>query len=99
MFLLTNGLKYINKTIENGRSHSVLVHQIESNLYERQVIAEKISNFENRLPAIQSELAIQTMKDPYENAELVIYEGEGHGFSAPNAQKAREKLLDFITKE
>ena len=35
----------------------------------------------------------------YENAELVIYEGEGHGFSAPNAQKAREKLLDFITKE
>ena len=56
---------YINKTIENGWSHSVLVHQIESNLYERQVIAEKISNFENRLPAVQSELAMQTMKDPY----------------------------------
>ncbi len=35
----------------------------------------------------------------YENAELVIYEGEGHGFSAPNAEKARQKLLDFITKE
>ena len=56
---------YINKTIENGWSHSVLTHQIESSLYERQVIAEKISNFENRLPAPQSELAIQTMKDPY----------------------------------
>ncbi len=56
---------YIKKTIENGWSHSVLVHQIESNLYERQVIAEKISNFENRLPAVQSELAMQTMKDPY----------------------------------
>ena len=37
---------YIKKTIENGWSHSVLVHQIEINLYERQVIAEKISNFE-----------------------------------------------------
>ena len=56
---------YINKTIENGWSHSVLTHQIESGLYERQAIAEKISNFETRLPAPQSELAIQTMKDPY----------------------------------
>ena len=56
---------YIEKTIENGWSLSVLTHQIESGLYERQAIAEKISNFENRLPAIQSELAIQTMKDPY----------------------------------
>ena len=56
---------YIEKTIENGWSHSVLTHQIESQLYERQVIAHKVSNFENRLPAPQSELAIQTMKDPY----------------------------------
>lgn len=56
---------YIKKTIENGWSHNVLVHQIESGLYERQVIANKISNFENLLPAAQSELAVQTMKDPY----------------------------------
>ena len=56
---------YIQKAAENGWSHSVLIHQIESGLYERQVIAEKISNFESRLPSPQSELAIQTMKDPY----------------------------------
>ena len=56
---------YIKKTAENGWSHSVLIHQIESGLYERQVIAEKISNFESRLPSPQSELAVQTMKDPY----------------------------------
>ncbi len=56
---------YIQKTAENGWSHSVLVHQIESGLYERQVIAEKVSNFEKRLPSPQSELAVQTMKDPY----------------------------------
>ena len=56
---------YINKTIENGWSHGVLVHQIESGLYERQAIAHKISNFEKLLPAPQSELAVQTMKDPY----------------------------------
>ena len=56
---------YIQKATENGWSHSVLVHQIESGLYQRQVLADKASNFENRLPSPQSELAVQTMKDPY----------------------------------
>lgn len=56
---------YMKKTAENGWSHSVLIHQIESGLYQRQAIAEKVSNFENRLPVPQSELAVQTMKDPY----------------------------------
>ena len=56
---------YIEKTAENGWSHSVLIHQIESGLYERQAMAKKISNFENRLTSPQSELAVQTMKDPY----------------------------------
>ena len=58
-------LWYTEKTIENGWSHSVLIHQIESGLYERQAIADKITNFEERLPSPQSELAVQTMKDPY----------------------------------
>lgn len=52
---------YINKTIENGWSRNVLIHQIESGLYERQALAEKISNFETRLASPQSELAVQTM--------------------------------------
>lgn len=56
---------YIQKTAENGWSHSVLIHQIESGLFQRQVLANKVSNFENRLPSPQSELAVQTMKDPY----------------------------------
>lgn len=56
---------YIQKTAENSWSHSVLVHQIESGLYERQALAPKVSNFEHRLPSPQSELALQTMKDPY----------------------------------
>lgn len=38
---------YIRKTAENGWSHNVLIHQIESGLYERQAIADKISNFES----------------------------------------------------
>ena len=56
---------YIKKTIENGWSRNVLVHQIESGLYERQEVVKKISNFEQLLPASQGELAVQTMKDPY----------------------------------
>ena len=34
-------------------------------MYQRQVTTDKISNFETRLSAPQSELAVQTMKDPY----------------------------------
>ena len=56
---------YIKKSAENGWSRNVLVHQIESNLYQRQVLADKVTNFEHRLPSQQSELAVQTMKDPY----------------------------------
>lgn len=56
---------YIQKTAENGWSHNVLVHQIESGLYQRQVLADKVTNFERRLPSPQSELAAQTIKDPY----------------------------------
>ena len=56
---------YIKKTAENRWSYNVLVHQIESGLYQRQVLADKVTNFENRLPSPQSELAVQTMKDPY----------------------------------
>ena len=56
---------YIGETEKNGWSVNVLTHQIESDLYARQVIADKVSNFESQLANPQSELAIQTMKDPY----------------------------------
>lgn len=56
---------YAEQAAKNGWSRNVLVHQIESGLYQRQALAEKVSNFELRLPSPQSELAIQTMKDPY----------------------------------
>lgn len=56
-------LWYIQKTIENGWSRNVLVHQIESDLYNRQ--GRALTNFENTLPAPQSDLAKQMLKDPY----------------------------------
>ena len=60
----TTHIWYAEQAAKNGWSRNVLVHQIESGLYQRQVLAEKVSNFENRLPSPQSELAVQTMKDP-----------------------------------
>ncbi len=56
-------LFYAQKTVENGWSRNVLVHQIETELFERS--SKAISNFERTLPAIQSDLAKQTLKDPY----------------------------------
>ena len=58
-------LWYINKTIENGWSVNVLAHQIDTNLYARQIKQKKVTNFETKLPSPQSELALETMKDPY----------------------------------
>ncbi len=56
---------YINETVKNGWSYDILDWQIKSNLYERQAISEKVNNFQNTLPDVQSDLAMQTMKDPY----------------------------------
>lgn len=56
---------YINETVKNGWSVNILEMQINSKLYERQAISEKVSNFPNTLPDVQSDLALQTMKDPY----------------------------------
>ncbi len=56
---------YINETIKNGWARSVLIHQIEYDLYNRVTKEEKVHNFPNTLPQVQSELAVQTLKDPY----------------------------------
>lgn len=56
-------LFYVQKTSENGWSRNVLVHQIESGLYHRQ--GKAISNFTQTLPAVQSDLAKEMLKDPY----------------------------------
>lgn len=54
---------YIQQTIENNWSRDMLDLQIKSNLYERQ--GKSITNFKNTLPEPFSDLAIQTLKDPY----------------------------------
>ena len=56
-------LWYAHQTVGHGWSRNVLVHQIESGLFRRQGKAQ--TNFAQTLPAPQSELAQQMLKDPY----------------------------------
>ena len=58
-------LWYAQRAIEFGWSRNVMVHQIESGLYHRQAVAEKVTNFQRTLPAPHSELVHNMIKDPY----------------------------------
>jgi len=53
---------YIRKSVAEGWSRSVLTMQIDARSYQRQ--GEIVSNFADRLPAPQSELVQQALKDP-----------------------------------
>jgi predicted nuclease of restriction endonuclease-like (RecB) superfamily len=54
---------YVKQTLHYGWSRAVLVHQIESRLYHRE--GKAVTNFETKLPPLQSDLAKATLKDPY----------------------------------
>ncbi|MFA6010156.1 MAG: PDDEXK nuclease domain-containing protein [Desulfobacteraceae bacterium] len=56
-------LFYIQETIKNGWGRDVLALQIKSDLFTRQ--GKAVSNFRKTLPVPQSDLAQQTIKDPY----------------------------------
>ncbi len=54
---------YIQETIINNWSRDVLALQIKTDLYSRQ--GKAVTNFKNTLPDPLSDLAQQTLKDPY----------------------------------
>jgi len=54
---------YIKKTIENGWSRSVLEIWLENELYERE--GKGINNFERTIGLPETDLARETIKDPY----------------------------------
>lgn len=80
---------YVAKTIENSWSRNVLVLQIESGLYLRQGGA--ITNFKEKLPMIHSDLARETLKDPYCFDFLTLTEEY-------NERELEDKLVENITK-
>jgi len=59
----TERLAYARAAIEYGWSRNVLNIHIETRLLER--TGKAVTNFDQRLPAPQSDLAIESLKDPY----------------------------------
>ena len=80
---------YVFKTLENGWSRNVLVHQIESGLFERQ--GKVVSNFKKALSSPQSDLAQESLKDPYVFDFLTLTD-------RARESELEDKLIDNITK-
>lgn len=80
---------YIQRAFEHGWSRDVLVMQIESRLYHRQ--GKAITNFENILPKLQSDLAQQVLKDPY-SFDFLSLDSEAH------ERDIERSLIDHIQR-
>lgn len=81
-------LFYVQKTIQNNWSRAVLTHHIESRLYARE--GKAISNFITTLPEPQSDLARQTLKDPYNFDFLMLREKH-------DEKELEDALINHIT--
>lgn len=82
-------LYYVNQVIKHGWSRSVLTHQIEGQLWKREGYA--ISNFISTLPEPDSDLAQQTLKDPYIFDFLTLTANH-------NERDLENQLTEHITK-
>jgi predicted nuclease of restriction endonuclease-like (RecB) superfamily len=80
---------YSRMTVERGWSRDVLVAQIESRLHNRE--GKALTNFKATLPAPQSDLAQQTLKDPYVFDFLTLGEDA-------QEREFEQGLLDHIQK-
>lgn len=78
-------LYYVAKTSEHGWSRSILTYQIEFDLYNKK--GKAITNFSNKLPKVDSELAKEMTKSPYTFDFLTLTEDF----------KERELELELIT--
>jgi predicted nuclease of restriction endonuclease-like (RecB) superfamily len=82
---------YIRQTIQHGWARSVLVHQIDTQLHKRQGLAP--TNFTRALPAPESDLAREMLKDPYILQPAALDESANER-ALENALLAR--LKDFL---
>ena len=80
---------YAHAAIENGWSRNVLVLQIESGLCRRK--GKALTNFQRTLPAPQSDLARQLLKDPYNFDFLTLAE-------AAHEREVETGLVEHIQK-
>jgi predicted nuclease of restriction endonuclease-like (RecB) superfamily len=82
-------LFYVQKTIKNGWSRAVLMNFIEADLYSSQ--GKAINNFDRLLPDVQSDLAKETLKDPYTFDFVVLTENY-------KERELEDVLVENITK-
>ncbi|MCI7561848.1 MAG: PDDEXK nuclease domain-containing protein [Bacteroidales bacterium] len=61
---IDEALFYVGKTIEQGLSRDALINCIKANLYEHQ--GKIINNFTDHLPALQSKLVQEVLKENYD---------------------------------
>ena len=61
---IDEALFYVGKTIEQGLSRDALINCIKANLYEHQ--GKIVNNFSNHLPALQSKLVQEVLKENYD---------------------------------
>lgn len=82
-------LFFVRKVIENSWGRDMLLNFLSTDLYERQ--AKAITNFSKTLPALQSDLAQQTTKDPYVFNFLTMTEDY-------NERELEDALVANVTK-
>ena len=82
-------LWYARQTVAHGWSRSLLLHWIESDLYARQ--GKAITNFSSALPAPQSDLARELIKDPYNFDFLTLRQDASE-------REVEEALLEHLRK-
>ena len=85
---------YIRKTIENGWSRNILEIQIETGLYLRQ--GKAVTNFELTMPKLESDLANELLKSPY-NFDFLGLGDEAHerDIEAAMMRHIRDYLLEL----
>ena len=82
-------LFFVRKVLENSWGRDMLLNFLSTDLYERQ--AKAITNFSKTLPALQSDLAQQTTKDPYVFNFLTMTEDY-------NERELEDALVANVTK-
>jgi predicted nuclease of restriction endonuclease-like (RecB) superfamily len=86
---IDEAIYYITQTMQNNWSKDILAINIKSKLFQRD--GKGVNNFLNTLPKPLSDLAVQTIKDPY------VF--DFFSFDKPFIERDIEnKLIDNITK-
>ena len=84
-------IEYINLAIQHGWSRNILVHHIEAQTAMR--IGKAQNNFDSFLPKPQSDLAKESIKDPYKFDFLTI-SADAHELEIKKALVSR--ITDFL---